>query len=71
MVPPAYDFGEKIFFSYDEPKCKKFSLPSIPFVGNYFHYADGEFKHPDEINQLIENAILIINLMLWLILVEL
>jgi glycogen debranching enzyme len=43
------------FFQYDGPKYKKLSLPSTPFVGNYFHYPNDEFKHPDEINQLIEN----------------
>ncbi|CAF2153377.1 unnamed protein product [Rotaria magnacalcarata] len=43
------------FFSYDGPKYKILSLPSTPFVGNYFYYPNEEFKHPDEINQLIEN----------------
>jgi glycogen debranching enzyme len=45
------------FFSFDGPKYKRLSSPSTPFVGNYFHYPNGEFKHPDEINQLIENDI--------------
>ncbi len=45
------------FFSYEGPKYKKLSLPLTPFVGNYFHYPNNEFKHPDEINQLIENDI--------------
>ncbi len=43
------------FFSYDGPNYKKLSLPSTPFVGNYFHYPNNEFKHPDEINELISN----------------
>jgi len=42
------------FFSYDGPNYKKLSLPSTPFVGNYFYYPNDEFKHPDEINKLIE-----------------
>ncbi|CAF4648289.1 unnamed protein product [Rotaria sp. Silwood2] len=36
------------------PKYTKLSLPSTPFVGNYFYYPNGEFKHPDDINPLIE-----------------
>ncbi|CAM4839817.1 unnamed protein product [Rotaria magnacalcarata] len=43
------------FFANDGPKYKILSLPSTPFVGNYFHYPNEEFKHPDEINQLIES----------------
>jgi glycogen debranching enzyme len=43
------------FFSYDGPNYKMLSLPSTPFVGNYFHYPNDQFKHPDEINELIEN----------------
>ena len=43
------------FFSYDGPNYQKLSLPLTPFVGNYFHYPNDQFKHPDEINQLIEN----------------
>ncbi|CAF1417753.1 unnamed protein product, partial [Adineta ricciae] len=43
------------FFSFDGPNFKKLSLPSSPFVGNYFHYPNDEFKHPDEIDQLIHN----------------
>ncbi|CAF3842347.1 unnamed protein product [Rotaria sp. Silwood1] len=42
------------FFSSDGPNYKKLSLPSTPFVGNYFYYPNGEFKHPDDINKLIE-----------------
>ncbi|CAF3327312.1 unnamed protein product [Rotaria sp. Silwood2] len=45
------------FFSYDGPKYKKLCLPSTPFVGNYFYYPNGEFKHPDDINNLIEHDI--------------
>ncbi|CAF3932255.1 unnamed protein product [Rotaria sordida] len=45
------------FFSYDGPKYKKLCLPSTPFVGNYFHYPNRELKHPDDINQLIEDDI--------------
>ncbi len=43
------------FFSYDGSKFQKLSFPSTPFVGNYFSYPHGEFKHPNEINELIEN----------------
>jgi glycogen debranching enzyme len=45
------------FFAYDEPNYKKISFPSTPCVGNYFHYPNDEFKHPNEIKQLIENNI--------------
>jgi glycogen debranching enzyme len=43
------------FFSNDGPKYKKISFPATPFVGNYFSYPNGEFKHPDQVNQFIEN----------------
>ncbi|UJR24125.1 hypothetical protein I4U23_027092 [Adineta vaga] len=43
------------FFSYDGPKYKQISFPSILFVPNYFSYPNQQFKHPDEINLLIEN----------------
>ncbi|CAF1464414.1 unnamed protein product [Adineta steineri] len=42
------------FFSYDGPNFKKLSLPTTPFVGNYFHYPNDEFKHPDLIDELIQ-----------------
>jgi glycogen debranching enzyme len=42
------------FFSYDGPNYKSLSLPDQPFVGNYFHYPNDEFKHPDQIDQLIQ-----------------
>ncbi|CAF3956582.1 unnamed protein product, partial [Rotaria sp. Silwood1] len=37
-----------------DQNIKEISLPSTPFVENYFYYPNGEFKHPDDINQLIE-----------------
>ncbi|CAF1200337.1 unnamed protein product [Rotaria sordida] len=43
------------FFASDGPNYKSLCLPSTPFVGNYFYYPNGELKHPDDINQLIEN----------------
>jgi len=43
------------FFSYNGPKHKILSLPDTRFVENYFSYPNEEFKHSDEINQLIEN----------------
>ncbi|CAF4550892.1 unnamed protein product [Rotaria sp. Silwood2] len=42
------------FLILNEGEDKKISLPSTPFVANYFYYPNGEFKHPDDINQLIE-----------------
>ncbi len=33
---------------------KKLSFPDTPFVGNYFHYPNAEFKHPDQIKNLTE-----------------
>ena len=41
------------FFSPCGPKYKQLSLPSTPFVGNYFHYPNDELKHPSEMNELI------------------
>ena len=32
-------------------------MPSTPFVGNYFCYPNEQFKHPNEINQLITDRI--------------
>ncbi|CAF4063354.1 unnamed protein product [Rotaria sp. Silwood1] len=37
-----------------DQNIKEISLPSTPFVENYFYYPNGEFKHPDDINQLVE-----------------
>ena len=45
------------FFSFDGPQYQRLSLPKTPFVGNYFHYPNDEFKHPDEINELIGNDV--------------
>jgi hypothetical protein len=44
-------------FSYDELEYKKLSFLNTFFVRIYFHYPNGEFKHSDEIKQLIENDI--------------
>ncbi|CAF1074010.1 unnamed protein product, partial [Didymodactylos carnosus] len=41
------------FFAYDGPNFERITLQT-PFVGNYFAYPNGEFKHPDEIQKLIE-----------------
>ena len=43
------------FFAADGPKYKCLFFPSTPFVGSYFHYPNGQFKHPDQINELIDN----------------
>jgi len=43
------------FFAYDGPKYERIQFPSTPFVGTYFSYPNNELKHPDEVNQLIEN----------------
>jgi len=43
------------FFAFDGPHFSSISFPSSPFVGNYFHYPNEEFLHPDLINQKIEN----------------
>ena len=42
------------FFAFDGPHYKQLSLPDTPFVGNYFHYPQGIFPHPDEVDQLIQ-----------------
>ena len=43
------------FLAFDGPKYDQISHPNKPFVGNYFSYPNDEFKHPNEINRLIEN----------------
>ena len=42
------------FFSYDGPRFPAIGFPSSPFVGNYFHYPNDEFLHPDKIDRLME-----------------
>jgi glycogen debranching enzyme len=42
------------FFAYDGPRYPSLAFPSRPFVGNYFHYPNDEFLHPDQINRLME-----------------
>ncbi|CAF1491020.1 unnamed protein product, partial [Didymodactylos carnosus] len=41
------------FFSPDGPKYEQISVKT-PFVGNYFAYPNGEFRHPNEIERLID-----------------
>ena len=43
------------FLTHEGPKYEKLSFPETPFVGIYFHYPNEEYKHPSEINELIEN----------------
>ena len=43
------------FFSFDGPRYSSLSLPSRPFVGNYFHYPKDEFLPPSEIDVLIQS----------------